>query len=217
MKQFENVLEYPENAKGRWAEIFGNDNPIILELAAGKAEYTTERAVQEKDKNFVAIDVKGNRLYIGAKKGLEKGLTNARYLRINIDKIEDFFDKDEIEEIWILFPDPFLKEKRAKNRLTHPKFLSKYQSILPYGSLVHLKTDSRELYQFTQEVVQEYGCKIIEDTTDIYSEGEAPYPLSIKTYYEGMHLEDRRTISHISFSLPKEKIHYARKKKETEC
>ncbi len=217
MKQFANVLEYPENVKGSWSEIFGNDNPIILELAAGKAEYTTERAIAEPDKNFIAVDVKGNRLYIGAKKSLELGTPNARYLRINIDKIEDFFAPGEVEEIWILFPDPFLKDKRAKNRLTHPKFLSKYQSILPTDKLVHLKTDSRELYEFTQETAAEYGCSVEEDTEDIYQHGEAPYPLSIKTFYERMHLEDERTISHISFRLPQEKIHYVRKKKQAEC
>ncbi len=216
MKTMDNVLEYPENVKGRWSEIFGNSNPIILELAAGKAEYTTERAIVEPRYNFVAVEVKGNRLYIGAKKSLERGTPNARYLRINIDKIEEYFDKDEVAEIWILFPDPFLKDKRAKNRLTHPKFLSKYQSILPQHKLVHLKTDSRELYDFTREVAQEHNCEIDQDTTDIYKQGEPPYPLSIQTFYESMHLADNRTISHISFRLPQEKIHYVRKKKSIE-
>ncbi len=213
LASFPNVLQYLENVKGRWSEIFGNDHPIIVELAAGKAEYTTERAAKEKDKNFIAIDVKGNRLYIGAKKSLEAGTENARYLRIDIDKIEDYFASGEIDEVWIIFPDPFLKEKRAKNRLTHPKFLSKYQNILEPETVIHLKTDSRELYDFTLETIQEYGCKLQENVYDIYSDGEAEYPLCIKTYYEKMHLADQRTISHVSFCLPEEKLYYVKTQK----
>ncbi len=211
---FENVLQYPEDVKGKWSEVFGNDKPIILELAAGKAEYTTERAQREKDKNFVAVDVKGNRLYIGAKKSLDAGTENAKYLRINIDKIEEYFAPGEIAEVWIIFPDPFLKDKRAKNRLTHPKFLSKYQNILSSDIPIHLKTDSRELYQFTKETIAEYACDMIQDEIDIYAEGEADYPLSIKTFYEKMHLADQRTISHICFRLPTEKINYVKSQKD---
>lgn len=210
-----NVYQYPLDMKGRWHEIFGNQNPITLELACGKAEYTTGRAPHELDRNFIAVDVKGNRLYIGAQKALDQNLQNTRFLRIDIDKIYDYFEEGEVDDIWIIFPDPFLKEKRAKNRLTHPKFLSKYQDIIKKDTSIHLKTDSRELYDFTKATLEEYNCSLEEDIYDIYKDGEADFPLSIKTFYEGMHLEDGRTISYLRFGLPKEKIQYVKKKKET--
>ncbi len=207
------MLQYPNNVKGRWHEIFGNENPLVLELACGKGEYTTGRATKEKNKNFLGVDIKGNRIYIGAKKALDEEIDNAKFLRINIHQITEYFAPDEVSEIWIIFPDPYLKDKRAKNRLTHPLFLGKYQKLLAPQGHIHLKTDSRELYEFTKEVLEEHNAQIIDDVHDIYTEGEAPYPLDIKTFYEKSHLEDGRTISHLEFVLPEQQITYQKKKK----
>ncbi len=130
LKTYKNVLEFPKDMKGNWHNYFGNNNPIILELACGKGEYTQNRAAAEPNTNFIAVDIKGNRIYIGAKNCLEQNLTNAAFLRISIDTIVDYFAPDEVAEIWIIFPDPFLRDSKDKNRLTHTKFLEKYQQIL---------------------------------------------------------------------------------------
>jgi tRNA (guanine-N7-)-methyltransferase len=214
IKTYNNVLENPQDMKGKWRQWFGNENPIYLELACGKGEYTQNRALKEPNKNFIGIDVKGNRMYIGAKNCIQLELKNAAYLRIHIDKITEYFDKDEVDEIWIIFPDPFLRESKAKNRLTHTKFLEKYQSILKKDASINLKTDSQPLFAFTQEIVAENNCQIKTINHNIYEHGEAAYPLNIKTYYEGLHLADNRTIQYISFGLPQQAIKYVKKKKE---
>jgi tRNA (guanine-N7-)-methyltransferase len=206
IKEFKNVLEAPENMKGQWHKYFGNNNPIYLELACGKGEYTQNRAAQEPDKNFIGIDVKGNRMYIGAKNCLEQNLENAAYLRIHIDKITDYFATEEVSEIWIIFPDPFLRDGKSKNRLTHQKFLHKYQQILQKGATINLKTDSQPLFDFTNEVINELDCHVESINHNIYKDGEAPYPLNIKTYYEGMHLADSRIIQYVRYSLSEKQI-----------
>jgi tRNA (guanine-N7-)-methyltransferase len=206
IKEFKNVLEAPENMKGQWHKYFGNNNPIYLELACGKGEYTQNRAAQEPDKNFIGIDVKGNRMYIGAKNCLEQNLKNAAYLRIHIDKITDYFATEEVSEIWIIFPDPFLRDGKSKNRLTHQKFLHKYQQILQKGATINLKTDSQPLFDFTNEVINELDCPVESINHNIYKDGEAPYPLNIKTYYEGMHLADSRIIQYVRYSLSEKQI-----------
>jgi tRNA (guanine-N7-)-methyltransferase len=216
IKEFENVLEAPENMKGQWHKYFGNYNPIYLELACGKGEYTQNRAAQEPDKNFIGIDVKGNRMYIGAKNCLSQNLKNAAYLRVHIDKITDYFDKEEVAEIWIIFPDPFLRDGKSKNRLTHQKFLHKYQQILQSGATINLKTDSQPLFDFTTEVINDLGCPIHIISHNIYKDGEAPYPLNIKTYYEGMHLADNRTIQYVRYSLPEKYIPMPLRKSQVE-
>ncbi len=202
IKELKNVLEFPENMKGKWQEFFGNNNPIYLELACGKGEYTQNRAQQEADKNFIGIDIKGNRMYIGARNCNEMGLKNAAYLRISIDTITDYFAPDEVDEIWIIFPDPFLRDSKDKNRLTHAKFLAKYQQILKPNATINLKTDSKPLFDFTQEVIAENNCMVQYINHNIYAEGEAPYPLDIKTHYEKMHLADNRIIQYVKYTLP---------------
>ncbi len=206
IKTFDNVLESPENMAGNWHKFFGNNNPIVLELACGKGEYTQNRAAQEPDKNFIGIDIKGNRMFIGARNCLAAGLTNAAFLRISIDAIPQFFAPQEVSNIWIIFPDPFLRDSKDKNRLTHAKFLHKYQQILSTTGRVHLKTDSKPLFDFTLETIAETKCIIEECNHNIYKDGEAPYPLSIKTHYEGLHLADNRIIQFVKFVLPSEPV-----------
>ena len=214
IKTYHNVLQYPEGMAGKWNEFFHNNYPITLELACGKGEYSTGLGKEHKDRNFIGVDVKGNRIYIGAKKAIAEKLDNVAFLRTQIGQLTQYFLPGEVAEIWIIFPDPFLREGKAKNRLTHPRFLSLYQKVLRPGSRIHLKTDSKELYDFTLESIAETGCTIHEDIADIYGRGKATGPLAIQTFYEGMHLKEGRTIYYISFSLPETAIVLPPKKKK---
>ena len=200
LETFNNVLQYPEDIKGKWSDFFKNTNPITLELACGKGEYSVGLGRQNKERNFIGIDIKGNRIYTGAKTALQENLTNVGFLRIQIGQILNYFAKDEVSEIWIIFPDPFLKKE--SNRLTHPRFLHHYQQILKSGGTINLKTDSKELYDFTLETITDQGCTIHTNIADVYGKGRATGPLSIQTFYEKMHLADNRTIYFLSFSLP---------------
>jgi len=203
---FSNVRQYPENMAGNWSEFFGNDHPIILELACGKGEYSLGLGQAHPEINYIGVDIKGNRIYHGAKKALDLGLGNIAFLRAPITRLTTYFAPREIQEIWIIFPDPFLRESRAKNRLTHPRFLSLYQELLPPGARIHLKTDSEALYRFTLETLEDQKAIIHEQVFDIYAEGRAHGPLAIQTFYEKMHLEDNRKIKYISFTLPEDPI-----------
>ena len=206
ISKYKNVLQYPQDIKGRWNEFFGNDNPITLELACGKGEYSVGFGRQHKDKNYLGVDIKGNRIYIGAKQALAEELNNVGFLRTHILQIEDYFNQGDIEAIWIIFPDPFLRESREKNRLTHPRFLYRYQRVLKPGGIINLKTDSRELYEYTLEVIQQNNCTIVENIVDIYGKGKATGPLAIQTFYEKMHLVEGRTIYYLAFRLPETEI-----------
>lgn len=203
---YKNVLQYPEGIKGKWKEHFGNDNPITLELACGKGEYSVNLGREHSNTNFIGVDIKGNRIYNGAKIALNEGLENVSFLRIHIGQITEYFTKDEVSEIWIVFSDPFIKKGREKNRLTHARFLHAYQRIIKPGGIIHLKTDSPILYNFTLETIAEQHCIIHENIADIYGKGRATGALAIQTYYEKKHLEDGRTIFYISFSLPENEI-----------
>lgn len=217
---FKNVLQYPENMKNNWKDFFKNDNPITLELACGKGEYSVNLGREHKDRNFIGIDIKGNRIHNGAKIALNEGLENVAFLRTHIGKINDYFGKDEVSEIWIVFADPFLKKGKEKNRLTHARFLSYYQQILKPGSIINLKTDSKVLYDFTLETIEEVGCTIVENIADIYGKNMVKGPLAIQTFYEKMHLLDNRTIYYVSFTLPDAPIvltgRFNREEEETE-
>lgn len=206
ISKYKNVLQYPQGIKGKWYTHFNNDNPITLELACGKGEYSVNLGRQHKDKNFIGVDIKGNRIYIGAKKALEEGMENVAFLRTHILQIEDYFAPGEVEAVWIIFPDPFLRESREKNRLTHPRFLYRYQHILKPGGIINLKTDSRELYEYTLEAIKETECNIVENIEDIYGKGKAIGPLAIQTFYEQMHLAKGRTIYYLAFTLPEKEI-----------
>jgi len=183
LNSFSNVLQNPENIAGEWQIFFKNNHAIVLELACGKGEYSVNLGRGNKDKNYIGIDIKGNRIYSGAKTALEEKLDNVAFLRVRIEHIDQYFAPREVDEVWILFPDPFLRDSRAKNRLTHARFLYLYKKILKEGGFINLKTDSKELYDFTLETINEQGCVIHENIADIYGKGKATGALAIQTYY----------------------------------
>ena len=193
----------PAELKGSWAKThFGNANPITLELACGKGEYTVGLAKQNPDRNFIGVDIKGARIWKGAKQALEEQVGNAAFLRTRIEQIELFFAPEEISEIWITFPDPFLRKSKANRRLTSSPFLASYRKILKKDGLVHLKTDEPNLYAFTLETLQaDPKATILYHDDDIYAK-PLPIPeLEIKTFYEKMHLAESKTIKYIQFRI----------------
>jgi tRNA (guanine-N7-)-methyltransferase len=202
IKTFGNVLEYPENTAGRWNEYFKNDYPIILELACGKGEYATNLAQLNPQKNYIGVDIKGNRIWVGAKYALDNKLINVAFLRTQIHKIDTYFIKNEVEEIWIPFPDPQLRISKAKRRLTHPRYLKLYQNILKTGGKIHLKTDSPDLYIFTKTVINLYKLGLILDIDDVYKQEPASPELNIITYYERLDIAKNKRVFYLCFSLP---------------
>ena len=202
LKTFSNVLQFPKDTAGKWKEYYKNDNPLILELACGKGEYAIGLGHLYPQKNFIGIDLKGNRIWVGAKKALQNNLTNVAFLRTQIDQVAEYFTKDEVTEIWITFPDPQLRRSKAKKRLTHPKFLRLYQQFLTSGGLIHLKTDSPDLYHFTKLVIELYNCDLHNDINDLYVQKDIAEELRIKTYYESLDIAGSKRIHYLSFSLP---------------
>lgn len=202
IKTFANVLEYPENMNGKWNDFFKNENPIALELACGKGEYAIGLAQLYPQKNFLGVDIKGNRLWAGAKFALINHLENVAFLRTQIDKINQYFSNDEIDEIWITFPDPQLRLSKAKKRLTHPKFLRLYQQILKPNGKIHLKTDSPDLYNFTKLIIQLYNLSILTDIDNIFQQEKISQELKIKTHYESLDIAKSNCIFYVCFSLP---------------
>lgn len=202
IKNFANVLEYPQAMPGRWGIFFKNSQPLVLELACGRGEYTVGLARLFSQQNFIGVDVKGNRMYIGAKKCLEENLSNAVFLRTQIEMLTDYFSPGEVSEIWITFPDPQLRTSRAKKRLTHPRFLRLYHHILKPGGAIHLKTDSPNLYRFTKRVAGLYNLTILEDSDDIYAGNDVKAELKIKTHYESLDIAQSKKIHYLKFSLP---------------
>jgi tRNA (guanine-N7-)-methyltransferase len=200
--EFPNVLQYPEGTAGKWHERFGNKNPITLELACGKGEYALGLARLYPGKNFLGIDVKGNRLWVGAKTALKENLRNVFFMRTQIDRIASYFSPGEVESIWLTFPDPQLRTSKNSKRLTHPKFLGFYQQFLIPGGSIHLKTDSPSLYRFTKWVIALHGLELIEDVGDLYSLGGVSPELQIKTHYENLDIAQSRTVHYLHFRLP---------------
>ena len=198
---FPNVFQYPQGMKGNWHSYFKNDHPITLELACGKGEYALGLGMLFPGRNFIGVDLKGNRIWVGAKKAIQNNLNNVAFLRTHIDKLADYFQPGEVNEIWITFPDPQLRLSRAKKRLTHPKFLRIYQKVISPGGLIHLKTDSPDLYRFTKKVIQLYQLEIIEDNADVKKSGDIKEELKITTHYEGLDIAGASTIHYISFRL----------------
>lgn len=201
---FPNVLQLEEGKplKGKWRqEHFKNDNPLILELACGKGEYTVNLARLFPEKNFIGIDYKGNRIWRGAKTALEENIPNAAFLRIQIENILDYFEKGEVSEIWITFPDPQPQVSREKKRLTFPGFLEKYKIILEEGGILHLKTDNDGLHEYTFEKIGELGLKLHAKTEDLYNSDFADEVLRIHTYYEKKYLADDKNINYLKFSF----------------
>lgn len=190
--------------RGKWAAHFGNEQPLTLELACGKAEYTCALAKDFPARNFIAVDLKGNRLWNGAKRALEEGSSNATFLRSRIEQLDLYFEPGEVSEIWITFPDPYLKKSKANKRLTSPRFLELYSKILKPEGILHLKTDSTELYEYSLEVLAEEQHPILYQNADIYS-GELPFPeLRFETYYERLHRDKGKTIKYLRFQLRQE-------------
>ncbi|HRP31051.1 MAG TPA: tRNA (guanosine(46)-N7)-methyltransferase TrmB [Agriterribacter sp.] len=202
IKSFPNVLQYPKDMQGKWNNFLGNEHGITLELACGKGEYTVALAQKYPNRNFIGIDLKGNRIWVGAKQCLDTGIKNAVFLRTQIEKITDYFSPSEVQEIWITFPDPQLRVSRAKKRLTHPRFLRLYRQILAPGGFVHLKTDSPDLYQFTKLVCALFELPLWEDDDHVYAKEEISDELKIKTHYEGLDIAGSNRIHYLKFSLP---------------
>lgn len=204
LETFKNVLQFPKNIKGNWNKFFNNKNPLILELACGKGEYAVGLGSIHANKNFIGIDIKGNRIWVGAKKALENNMNNVAFLRIEIDQVNEYFSEAEIDEIWITFPDPQLRKSKAKKRLTHPKFLRLYHQFLKPGGYMHLKTDSPDLYHFTKKVIEMYGCSLHIDYDDVYSQENITEELRIKTHYESLDIAESNRIHYLCFSLPQQ-------------
>ncbi|MEG0697455.1 MAG: tRNA (guanosine(46)-N7)-methyltransferase TrmB [Algoriella sp.] len=211
-KTFDNVVQPTRDEainnfalKGNWnKEFFKNDNPIVLELGCGKGEYTVAMARRDKDRNFIGVDIKGSRFWCGAKTCLEEGIENAGFMRTQIEIIDNLFAENEVSEIWITFPDPQIKFKRTKHRLTHPEFLRRYNTILKPEGTVNLKTDSEFLHGYTHGVIQLEGHEVIRSTHDVYHPDHSDIPAivtEVQTYYESMFLEEGKKITYLKFQL----------------
>lgn len=193
--------------KGTWKkQFFGNNHPVILELGCGRGEYTVGLAARFPGKNFIGIDIKGARMWRGAKTSNELSLPNVAFLRTRIEFINSFFDDNEAEEIWITFPDPHPGGKNSNKRLTSPLFLNRYRLFLKDKGLIHLKTDNTELYNYTKKILLHNDLEIVRSTTDLYSENLSDDHLLIKTHYENIFLKNGSKINYLSFRLDKEKI-----------
>ena len=202
IETFPNVLQYPKDIAGNWHSYFTNTNSITLELACGKGEYAVGLGQLYPERNFIGIDLKGNRIWVGAKKALQNNLLNVAFLRTKIDQVAEYFSQNEVAEIWITFPDPQLRKSKAKKRLTHPKFLRLYEQFLVPNGLIHLKTDSPDLYQFTKLVIELYGCTVHTDTDNVYQQENIIEELKIKTHYESLDIAGSNRIHYVCFSLP---------------
>jgi tRNA (guanine-N7-)-methyltransferase len=234
IKQYENVLEYPQGMPGKWKAYFEKlakgDNPIsldtleisdnnstknnnatkplILELACGRGEYAVGMARLFPEQNFLGLDIKGNRIWKGASIANKESIKNVAFVRTQIEQSIQYFTKEEVAEIWITFPDPQLRLSKAKKRLTHPQFLRLYQQFLQPGGIVHLKTDSPNLYLFTKTVIELYGLTLLTSTDDVYGTAfmqsdKWDKRCAIKTYYEGLNIASSNRIHYIQFKIDK--------------
>ena len=194
------------NYKGNWNSLyFKNNNPIIIELGCGRGEYTVNLAKLNPDKNYVGIDIKGARFWRGAKTSIDEKLDNVVFLRIQIELINLVFGKDEVDEIWLTFPDPQIKYQRTKHRLTNPFFINLYKKILKNKGIVHLKTDSEFLHGYTLGILKSFNINLIFSNHDIYKNNNAPDEvINIKTHYEKLFLESNKNISYLSFTFHNE-------------
>lgn len=203
MADFPNTFQYKKEMKGNWDKsFFNNGNRIVLELACGRGEYTIGLAQRNDRVNFIGIDLKGARLWRGAKTAVENNMKHVAFLRTQIEDLESYFDKDEVSEIWITFPDPFLKEAKSKKRLTSPRFIDIYRKIMPKGSGVNLKTDSTELFDYTLETLKELNIKPEMVYSDVYEQAQDFEVLvGIQTTYENRWLKEGKKIKFIRFLI----------------
>ena len=193
--------------KGKWHEsVFSNFNPVVLELACGKGEYTTGLAGIFPERNYIGVDIKGSRMWRGAKTASERELRNTAFLRTRIEFISSFFKEDEVDEIWITFPDPHNDKRNSNKRLTCPWFLNNYRKILRDSGIIHLKTDNKELFNFTLSVAERNHLQIIYSTEDLHADKANDEILSIRTYYENIFLKEGLKINYLSFRLEKNKV-----------
>jgi len=196
---FENTLDASDKTKGRWSEIFGNTNPIVIELACGKGDYTIGLARLNPEINYIGIDIKSNRMWTGAKTAIVESISNVRFLRIPIDSIIDYFGPNEVSEIWITFADP--QPQKERKRLSSFKFLNLYRQVAPASALVNVKTDSELFFESTLEQIKRDNLKLSICYDDVYSLVPVPMILQIQTYYERMWLGMGRTIKYCQFTL----------------
>lgn len=190
------------NHRGKWNAFFGNENPIVLELGCGKGEYTVGLAERNPNKNYIGIDIKGARFWRGAKTAIEEGLTNVAFIRTQIELVDALFDSEEVSEIWITFPDPQIKYKRTKHRMTNQAFLEKYRRILKPKGLMHLKTDSEFMHGYTLGLLHGLGHEVVYANHDVYkNEGSPDEVLKIQTFYENQYLEKGKPITYIQFRI----------------
>lgn len=210
---WDNVFEFPVQEilqgkcspqKGKWAEFFGNDNPIVLELGCGRGEYSVALAERDPNANFIGVDIKGSRMWTGARLSQSMGLRNVAFVRTSIEMLSAFFAEDEVSEIWLTFPDPQMKKQRK--RLTSQRFLKLYSGFLKDGGTVRLKTDSNFLFTYTRQLIEANNLPLEVIYQDIYAEEENPLTLlltTIQTYYEKQWLSRGITIKYLEFRLPK--------------
>jgi len=210
MLGFKHVIQAPYSKiqnndfhlKGKWGKaFFGNDNPIVLELGCGKGEYSMELAEKNPEKNFLGVDIKGARIWKGAKSAIENEMKNVGFIRTNIEIIDQFFDQEEIAEIWLTFPDPQMK--KARKRLTSTVFFKKYSAFLKKNGIIHLKTDSRFQYAYTSALVHLNGLAIEAETNNLYESKILNDTLRIKTFYEKQWLSRGIPIKYLAFHLNK--------------
>lgn len=199
----EELTDQDFSLKGKWnSEFFKNENPIVLELGCGKGEYSVGLAERYPDKNFLGIDIKGARFWRGAKTALEEGMQNVGFMRTQIELVDLAFAPGEVSEIWITFPDPQIKYKRTKHRMTNPEFLNRYKTILKPEGVVHLKTDSEYMHGYTLGLLEGLGHEILYAHHDIYKNHLAPEEVvSIQTFYEKQYLEQGKKITYLKFRI----------------
>jgi len=199
----EDLLADNFSLKGKWSQdFFKNNNPIILELGCGKGEYTIALAKRNPNYNYIGVDIKGSRFWRGAKTAVENNMSNVAFLRTQIELIENAFDKEEVSEIWITFPDPQIKYKRTKHRLTNAEFLARYKNIMKENGVVNLKTDSEFMHGYTLGLLHGAGHEVIYANHNIYKNEGAPEEVtSIQTFYESQYLEQNKPITYIQFRI----------------
>jgi len=207
-RTFDHLIEYSdlqsgeiESAAGRWNQIFGNDQPVIVELACGRGDYAIGLARRFPERNFIGVDIKGARLWYGARRALDEEIDNVHFLRIYIQQLEEWFNPGEIDEIWITFPDPFPKPRDERRRLTSPRFLAIYRRLLAPGGSIHLKTDANALFDYTCELIQREGLSVQTEIRDLYRTPPEDPLLALQTTYEKRFLQEGRSIHYLKFGF----------------
>lgn len=202
LADFKNVAQVNDrDIKNKLKKFSLNSSELILELACGRAEYSLALAKKHPNKKYIAIDIQGERLWHGAKTAQEEKIDNIFFLRAQIENLLDYFDQHSVDQIWITFPDPFPREKQIKKRLTSPRFLDMYKKILKDKNLLHLKTDDKNLYNYSLEAIKEAGANIEKTIENIYKQKDIPAELKIKTTFEKKHLANNKSINYIAFRL----------------